>query len=169
MSIYIILMILAVLGAFIHLFAEKGPKTFLRFVKLLLLYQLFFSVGVAGLLSVIAIFFLPDLFAARFGWPAYLVEKEMLFVHLSYAILGLVCFWREDFWLATIVGLSIWLVGDAIRYIAIDNAKLMSSPTPDNWSILLVGHLGIPLILWILYAIYIRLKKRKSSLGVSEK
>jgi hypothetical protein len=163
MSIYIILLILGFLGALIHFFAQKAPKTLLSLVKLLLLYQLFFSVGMARLLTVMGIFFLPDFLATRFGWPAYLIERQMMFVHLSYAILGIVCFWREDFWLPTIAGLSIWLVGDAIRHIAIDNAKLMDSPNSDNWSVLLVSHLLIPLILWILYSFYMQLKNRSLS------
>lgn len=159
MFIYISILILGIVGFFIHLFVSKEPKTALRIVRLFLLYQLVFSVGLTSLLSFIGLMFLTDFVAAYSGWPACPFEKQLANVNLGYATLGILCIWREDdFWLATIIGLSVWLIGDGIGHIA--DMVLNHNYTPGNVGVPLYTDIIVPVALLILYAVYQKLKKR---------
>lgn len=159
MFIYITILALGIIGFFIHLFVSKEPKTSLRVVRLFLLYQLVFSVGLTSLLAFIGLMFMSDFVAAYSGWPACPFEKQLANVNLGYAVLGILCIWRaDDFWLATIIGISIWLVGDGIGHIA--DMILHDNFSPGNVGVPLYTDIIVPFALIILYIIYQRLKKR---------
>lgn len=163
MIIYISILALGIIGFFIHLFVSKEPKTALRIVRLFLLYQLVFSVGLTSLLSFIGLMFMTDFVAAYSGWPACPFEKQLANVNLGYAALGILCIWMKDeFWLATIIGLSIWLVGDGIGHLA--DMILHHNYTPGNIGVPLYTDIIVPAILIILYVVYQKLKKEQ---GVS--
>lgn len=160
MFIYIIILALGVIGFFIHLFVSKQPKTPLRVVRLFLLYQLVFSVGLTSMLSFIGLMFMTDFVAAYSGWPACPFEKQLANVNLGYAVLSILCIWKEDeFWLATILGLSIWLLGDGIGHIA--DMILHNNYAPGNIGVPLYTDIIVPIVLLILYAVYQSLKKRE--------
>lgn len=166
MIIYITILALGIIGFFIHLFVSKEPKTALRVVRLFLLYQLVFSVGLTSLLSFIGLMFMTDFVAAYSGWPACPFEKQLANVNLGYAVLGVMCIWRGDeFWLATIIGLSIWLVGDGIGHLA--DMILHGNYTPGNIGVPLYTDIIVPAILIILYAVYQQLKKRHRFSSIS--
>ena len=158
MFIYIMILALGVIGFFIHLFVSKEPQTPLRIVRLFLLYQLVFSVGLTSLLAFIGLTFMTDFVAVYSGWPACPFEKQLGNVNLGYAALGILCIWRGDeFWLATIIGLSIWLIGDGIGHIA--DMIVNNNYTPGNVGVPLYTDIIVPIALLILYAVYQRLKK----------
>ena len=71
------------------------------------------------------------------------------------------CIWRgDDFWLATIIGLSVWLLGDAIGHIA--DMIINHNYAPGNVGVPLYTDIIVPAALLILYAIYQRLKTKNS-------
>jgi hypothetical protein len=165
--IYIIILALGIIGFFIHLFTSKCPKTPLRIVRLFLLYQLVFSVGLTSLLAFIGLMFMSDFVAAYSGWPACPFEKQLANVNLGYAMLGILCIWMgDDFWLATILGLSIWLLGDGIGHIA--DLILHNNDTPGNVGVPLYTDIIVPIILLILYAVYQFLKRAARFASTSE-
>lgn len=160
MFIYITILALGIIGFFIHLFVSKEPKTPLRIVRLFLLYQLVFSVGLTSLLAFFGLMFMSEFVAAYSGWPACPFEKQLANVNLGYAVLGILCIWKGDeFWLATIIGISIWLIGDGIGHLA--DAILHQNYEPGNIGVPLYTDIIVPLALIILYIIYQRLKKHK--------
>lgn len=162
MIIYIAILALGLIGFFIHLFASKEPRTQLRIVRLFLLYQLVFSVGLTSFLSFIGLMFMTDFVAWYSGWPACPFEKQLANVNLGYAALGILCIWRGDeFWLATIIGLSIWLIGDGIGHMA--DAILHDNATPGNVGVPLYTDIIVPLLLIVLYIRYQQLKKSEIS------
>lgn len=162
MFIYITILALGIIGFFIHLFYSKAPRTPLRVVKLFLLYQLVFSVGATSLLAFIGLMFMSEFVAAYSGWPACPFEKQLANVNLGYAALGVLCIWKGDeFWLATIIGVSIWLFGDGIGHIA--DAILHNNYSPGNVGVPLYTDILIPALLVTLYISYQHLKKQDSS------
>lgn len=159
MFIYITILALGIIGFFIHLFVSKEPRTPLRIVRLFLLYQLVFSVGLSSLLAFIGLMFMSDFVALYTGWPACPFEKQLANVNLGYAVLGILCIWKGDeFWLATIIGISIWLVGDGIGHLA--DAILHGNYAPGNIGVPLYTDIIVPLVLIALYVSYQHLKKR---------
>lgn len=164
MFIYIAILALGIIGFFIHLFLSKEPKTLLRIVRLFLLYQLVFSVGLTSLLAFVGLMFMSDFVAAYSGWPACPFEKQLANVNLGYALLGILCIWKgDDFWLATILGISIWLLGDGIGHIG--DSLLHDNKTPGNIGVPLYTDIIVPVALLILYAVYQRLKRGSRSHG----
>jgi hypothetical protein len=162
MFVYLSTYALGIIGFFVHLFVSKDPKTPLRVVKLLLLYQLVFSVGLSSLIAFIGLTFMSDFVAAYSGWLSCPFEKLLGNVNLAFAVLGFLCIWRgDDFWLATIIGFSVWILADAIIHII--DIVLNNNYAPGNAGIPLYTDIIIPIILLILYPIYQKLKPKLSS------
>lgn len=164
MFIYITILALGIIGFFIHLYVSKEPRTELRVVRLFLLYQLVFSVGLSSLLAFIGLMFMSDFVAWYTGWPSCPFIKQLANVNLGYAVLGILCIWKGDeFWLATIIGISIWLFGDGIGHIA--DAILNNNYTSGNVGVPLYTDIIVPIVLVALYLRYQKLKKRESELS----
>lgn len=162
MFIFASLLAFSIIGFLIHLYVSKEPKTPLRIVELLLLYQLVFSVGLVSLLAFLGLTFMPDYVAEFSGWPACPFQQQLANVNLGYGVLGLLCIWkRDDFWLATILGLSIWLMGDAIHHLA--HMVNYQNYTPGNIGLTLYSDIAVPLFLLILYALYKYLQKDQAT------
>lgn len=161
MFIYIIILALGIVGFFIHLFASSEPKTLLRVVRLFLLYQIIFSVGLPSLLSFFGLTFMQQFVADYSGWPACPFEQLLGNVNLSFFVLSFLCIWRsDDFWLATILGVSIWLLADGVSHI-VDMIR-NHNYAPGNVGVPLYTDIIVPIILLILYAWYQHLKRKSS-------
>ena len=160
MIIYIAILAMGVLGFFLHLFLSQEAKTPLRIVRLFLLYQIVFSLGLTSLLSFIGLMFMTDFVAAYSGWPACPFEKQLANVNLGYAVLGVLCIWMGDeFWLATILGMSIWLVGDGIGHAG--DYFFHGNDTPGNIGVPLYTDLIVPAVIIALFVIYKKLKSNE--------
>jgi len=144
----IIFFIMGVIGAILHTFIMHTP-----FISTLLLYVLIFSVGLQGLFAFIGHYFRSHEVAEYIGWPkGNLFQKEIAYTNLAFGILGILCIWlRGDFWLATIIGKSVFLFGAAQVHITdkIKNKNLH----PGNSGAVLYMEIIIPVVLiglWIL-------------------
>ena len=159
MFIYLTILALGVIGFFIHLFVSKEPKTPLRIVELFLVYQLVFSLGLSSFLAFFGLTFMTDFVAEYSGWHACPFEKLLGNVNLGYGVLGILCIWfRDDFWFATILGSSIWLLADAYTHLAdmINNHNY----APGNIGVPLYTDIIVPVVLLILFPIYKYLKNK---------
>lgn len=161
MIIYIAILALGVVGFFIHLFASKQPKTPLRVVELFLVYQLVFSVGLSSFLAFFGLMFLTQFVADYSGWPSSPFEKQLGNVNLAFGVLGILCIWyREHFWLATILGASIWLLADGIGHLG--DLLIYHNEAPGNIGVPLYTDIIVPILLLVLYALYSNLKKNQA-------
>lgn len=162
MFIFVGVLLLGIIGFLIHLFASKAPKTPLRIARLFLLYQLVFSVGLASFLAFYGLTFMSEYVALYSGWPTCQFEELLGNVNLAFGTLGILCIWRsDDFWFATILGVSIWLLGDAVTHI-IDMVK-NNNYTPGNAGVPLYTDIIIPVVLLGAYFWYRHLKKNERS------
>ncbi len=101
-----------------HLFAARKNLDRTRAVEIILLYMLVFGVGVAGLFAASGHIFAADAVASKIGWPAGSpFQFEVGAGDLAWGVLGIMCIWfRRDFWLATGLGWSLFLLGAAFGH-----------------------------------------------------
>ncbi len=112
-------------------------KTRKKFIETFLLYQIVFSLGLTSWLAALALYIRPDYVASYTGWPGCPFQIQLGNVNLGYGILGILSIWfRGNFWSATIIGFSVWILGDAVHHI-IDSIRT------NNFS---AGNIGVPLI-----------------------
>jgi len=157
--IYIAILALGVIGFFIHLYISEIPRTPFRVLELFMTYQLVFSIGLSSFLAFYGLAFLPNFVAAYTGWPASPFEELLANVNLGYGVLGIMCIWfREHFWTATIVGSSIWLLGDAGEHIY--DALVNNNYAPGNVGVPLYTDIIIPFVLLTCLPFYHSLRKK---------
>jgi hypothetical protein len=160
MIIYTVILILGVVGFFIHWMMSPRPVTFLRLVELFLLYQLIFSVGLSSFLAFFGLTFMTQFVADYTDWPASPFEVLLGNVNLGYGVLGILCIWfRDNFWTATILGQSIWLLGDAVAHLY--EMIYHHNHTLGNIGMPLYTDIIIPIVLLILLAVYKYLQYRE--------
>lgn len=125
-----------------------------RVVEIFLLSFLVISVGFGSIWAFIGHFFLSAQVAASIGWaPGSPFQSEVAFANLSIGVLGLLCYWiRDNFWTATVIASSIFLLGNAYGHIL--NMILYLNYAPGNaGSILYMDIIG-PIILIVLLILY---------------
>lgn len=139
-------LIIALLAGTAQILLLNTPKT-----EAFLLSLLVCSIGLQGLYAFIGHFFLSDEVAKGIGWPAgNPFQKEIAFTNLGYGILGIMCIWfREGFWLATIIGHSAFVMGAG--YIHILELKKKKNKNPFNAGPILYFDILLPLLMIGLY------------------
>ena len=139
------LLVLTLLGPLVHIvMAQTGSLT------TFLLYFLVVRVGLGGLWSFRGHFFFADQVAAYIGWPAgNPFQQEVAFTNLAFGLLGVLCiWWRGNFWVATGVGVAIFLLGAA--WVHLQDIRKRHNFQPGNAGAVLVGDLLNPLLLGVL-------------------
>ena len=150
---------LVIIGALLHLFISKGPRTKDRVIEIFLLYILVIMVGFGGIWAFIGHAFMPDQIAAYIGWPAGSpFQFEVACTNLGFGILGILCFWiRGNFWTATIIGFSVFYLGAAYGHI-MDIIK-HGNYAPGNAGAPLYLDIILPIVLIILLVAYKKTSK----------
>jgi hypothetical protein len=107
-----------------------------------------------GLYSFIGHWFISDKVAESIGWPKNNpFQKEIAFTNLAFGCLGICCIWfGKEFWMATAIGYSIFLLGAAVVHIIeIIKEKNLNI---GNAGPILFADILIPIILLILVIIF---------------
>jgi Family of unknown function (DUF6790) len=139
------------------------PKTKIRVIEIILLYVLVVMVGFGGLWAFIGHAFLPNQIAAYIGWPAGSpFQFEVAVTNLAFGVLGILCFWiRDNFWTATVIGYSIFSLGDA--YVHINDFIQHGNYAPGNIGAPLFIDIILPVILIIFLFTYKKNQKKSIS------
>jgi len=145
---YIIFTALTLFAAFLQIIIAKTP-----ILETLLLYFLVINTGLSGLFAFIGHGFKSEVVAKYIGWPAgNPFQWEVAVSNLSNGVLGVLCFWfRGDFWLATIIAVSVFSLGAAyghIRDIIVNRNFAPGNAGPPLYSDILK-----PIVLIALYMI----------------
>lgn len=153
---YIILPIMGLLAAWGHLFFKKQARNAKSILEIFLAYGLVCNVGLSGIYAFMGHAFAPDQVAAYIGWPAGSpFQFEIAIANLSFGVLGLLCFWRRgDFWLATIIGHSIFVFGAAYGHVV--DMVLHQNYAPGNAGPPLYADIIMPVIFVSLYCLHKR-------------
>lgn len=142
------------IGAVLHLFLTKAPKTKNRVFEVFLVWSLFIMVGIGSIWAFIGHVFLSNTIAAIIGWPpGNPFQLEVGVANLSYGILGLLCLkFRDNFILATVIAISVFYLGAA--YIHLTNLIQTGNLAPGNAGYALYIDILVPILLICLLAGY---------------
>jgi len=142
--VYLLITALIVAGVDILFF--DGPV-----FETLLLWLLVIKLGLGGIWAFLGHYFKSDEVAGYIGWPAgNPFQKEVAFTNLALGTCGLLCFFfRDGFWLATIVFASIFLLG--AFSVHVKDQQESGNKNPGNAGPVFFADIIVPLTLWVLY------------------
>jgi hypothetical protein len=145
--------VLSLVVAAIHLFRGKRPRTASRIAEVLLLWLLVINVGVGGVFGFIGHTVFADRAAASIGWPAgNPFQAEVGIANLAFGVVGILCYWfRDQFWLATIIMSSVFQLGAAVGHIR--QIIVANNWSPNNAGPALWADIAVPIILITLLVI----------------
>jgi uncharacterized membrane protein len=117
--IFLVCYILGWIAGVVALSTDNTPKDIHTVAQTLLLYQLTVSVGLMGLISAYGHLFRSDKIAKQIGWQTgSLFQIELGYCCLGMGLMGMFSFvFRDNFWLATIIFTSSFLLGAALVHI----------------------------------------------------
>jgi len=157
----IILTILVAIIALIRNRIKNESLTILIIIRTFLLSFLVVSVGFGSIWAFIGHAFLSAQVAESIGWASGSpFQIEVAFANLAIGILGILCyFFRDNFWLATVIVSSVFLLGAA--YVHMINIISYSNYSVGNaGSIFFMDIIG-PVILIILLILYKLIERRQ--------
>ena len=120
----------------------------------LLMWLLVIKVGLGGIWAFMGHYFKSDEIAGYIGWPAgNPFQKEVAFTNLALGTCGVLCFFfRDGFWLATILFASIFLLG--AFSVHVKDQRERDNRKPGNAGPVFFADILGPLVLWILYFLH---------------
>jgi hypothetical protein len=153
-----------VVGA-VHVYLDKQPRTRGRVAEIFLLWLLVVTVGLVSVVFFIGHTVFAESTAAGIGWPAgNPFQSEVAVANLTIGTLGILCYWmRGNFWIATVIGFSVWWLGDAvvhIRSIVVD-----ANYAPDNAGLTLYLDILMPVLLIALLVYYLNAKRHEQGMS----
>jgi len=156
-------LILGIIGALIMLgiqFYSKRVLTTKRIVGTTLLSLLVFTVGFGSIWASIGHSLFANQVASSIGWaPGSPFQQEVAFANLAFGVLGILCIWiRGNFWTATVIGVSIFLLGDALSHIT--NIFATSNYSTGNAGAVLILDILVPILLIGLLVTYRVMEER---------
>lgn len=139
--------LIAIVGSIVHVLCFHAP-----IIATLLLYFLVVTIGLQGIFAFTGHLFKSDDVAKNIGWPTgNPFQLEIAFANLAFGIMGVLCIWlRGNFWLATIIGKTIFLWGAA--FVHIRDIKIRKNLNIYNAGPVLYAGILLPVI-WIILSI----------------
>jgi hypothetical protein len=161
--LFVFFFALGLIAGAIHLLRDKHPRTAGRVAEILLLWLLVITIGVGGLFVFLAHTLYADSTAVSIGFPpGNPFQTEVAVANLAIAVLGILCYWfRDQFWLATVIGNAVWQLGDAIGHI--QQIIVADNWAPNNAGTTLYTDIAIPIILIALLAVARRRTPRRAA------
>lgn len=169
MILFLSIYVIGVLGSIIHIYRlpqEQRIPNHVRYnkskvIEILLLYQIVFSLGLTSLMAFFGLTFMADYIAQLTNWPACPFQQQLANVNLAFAVLGLMSIvYRGYFWMATIIGFSVWIIGDGFQHLY--HAIMRHNLSEGNIGVPLWTDFIVPIILLILLGLYMSSYQSKS-------
>ena len=156
MNLFLSIYVFGIIGFLIHLFKTPSEeRTRAKVIELFLLYQIVFSLGITSFFAFIGLTFMPDYVAHLLDWTPCAFEQELANVNLAFGFLGILSIWyRRLFWVATILGFSIWIISDGIQHVY--EFFSIHNNSEGNIGVPLYTDFAIPIVLLILLFLYVR-------------
>jgi hypothetical protein len=154
--LFLLCFALALMTGAVHLYRDKQPRTHARVAEIFLLWLLIICVGLASVLTFVADAFFADRMAASLGWPKGNPFQSLVAVaNLSVGVLGILCCWmRGDFWVATVIGFSVWWMGAGVVHIK--DIVVSGNYAPNNAGATPYMDILVPIVLIALLTYYKR-------------
>ena len=143
--------LLSLVVASVQILRDKQPRTGPRVAEILLLWLLVIDVGLGGVFGFIGHTVFAQTAAESIGWPAgNPFQTEVAVANLTLGTLGILCYWfRSNFWTATIIAVSVSLLGFAVGHI--QQIIVAHNYHPNNAGAALYNDILIPVILIALF------------------
>ena len=143
--------------ALAHLALTKKTRNSHTVIEIFALYALVVFVGLTGIVGAIVHLFFAAQVAASIGWlPGSGFQSEVAMANLAFGILGFLCIkFRKTFWLATVIGSCVFLLGAAgvhIHDIVVNHDMAQN----NAGAVLFLGDIVFPILTFILVVIYLR-------------
>jgi hypothetical protein len=157
--VFLLCFLLALVVGAAHLYLDKQPRTKRRVVETLLLWLLVICVGIASVLTFAGDAFFADKMATSLGWPTGNPFQSLVAVaNLSVGVLGILCYWiRGNFWVATVIGFSVWWLGAAAVHIR--EIVVSANYAPNNAGVTVYMDILVPVVLIVLLTYRDRLSR----------
>lgn len=120
-------------------------------VQTVLLWLLVIKVGCGGVWAFMGHYYKADFVAKYIGWPeGNPFQQEVAFANLGLGLCGLLCFFfRDGFWLATILFESVFLIG--AFSVHVKSQKESGNKNPGNAGPIFFADILVPILLLSLY------------------
>ncbi|MGE3953959.1 MAG: DUF6790 family protein [Parachlamydiales bacterium] len=151
MAILYLILVFALITGSVHLILAKRPYPPGRVWEVYLL-SFFFWIGIDCLVSAFGHIYPPQAayLAEQIGFAPSFFQYEVGIANLAVGVLCLMALGiRDHFWLATVVALSIWYLGDGVGHII--QLTAFDNHAPGNAGAPLVLDFLLPAITLLLY------------------
>jgi len=159
----LIIFLLAIAFFSIQIVLTKRRMSSKHKMELFLVYLIASLVGVQGFIAFIVHIFYPDQAASLIGWKAGSpFQFEVGIANLAFSVLGFLAIYiRKRFWIAVIVGYSVYLWGAAIGHIIqfIVNKDIAEG----NVGIYFISDIVTPCLLILTYIFFIKYESAAST------
>lgn len=164
MALFLSIYFFGILGFFIHYFRiPAAERTFAKTIELFLLYQIVFSLGLTSMMAFFGLTFLADYIAQLTDWAPCPFEQQLANVNLAFGVLGILSIWyRGLFWMATVIGFSVWIISDGIQHFY--HFIVRQNGSAGNIGVPLYTDFVVPIILLILLFLYVRSNQNSQDL-----
>jgi len=145
---YIIyLAVASLVAALVNILCFDGPVA-----ASLLKWILTIKVGLGALWAFLGHYFKSDEVARFIGWAeGSPFQKEIAFANLGLGLCGVLClFFGREFWLATMVFATAFLVGAFSVHVG--EQRRTGNRNPGNAGAVFYADIAVPVVLWVLYA-----------------
>ena len=150
----IIFPVIAIAGAAVQLARSREPRTLGHASEVFLVWLFVVWAGIGSVFTFLSHTLLADQTARAIGWPTgNPFQSEVAVANLTVGVLGILCYWiRGNFWLATVIATSVWLLGDAVVHIY--HIVVNHNYHPGNAGLPFYFDILLPLLLIVLLIIY---------------
>lgn len=161
LSMSMLFLLLTIVFIFLNIAFSKKPRTAKNIIEIILVYMFAILIGIGGIIAWFMHTFNGATVAAGIGWPAgNPFQLEVAVANLGYGIAGIMAIWiRKEFWLATAVASSTFLIGAGAVHIYDIMTKGNFNPL-NAGAVLYINDLFIPITLLILTVVYLRMEKK---------
>ncbi|HET8638839.1 MAG TPA: DUF6790 family protein [Solirubrobacterales bacterium] len=158
--IYVLYVLVALVGAAVHIWRHPGQRGTEAVVETFLLWWIVVTIGVAGIVGALFHLFDGPAVAREIGFTRGDggFQTEVGFGDLALGVAAVLCIWiRDRYWLAILIVAAISLWGDAYGHI--HQAIVNDNHDPDNTGPVLYSDILVPLVGLLLYGARERLRR----------
>jgi hypothetical protein len=146
--------LVAIVGAAVQLARSRQPRTLGRASEVFLVWLLVVWAGIGSVAAFLSHTLLANQTAMAIGWPTgNPFQTEVAVANLAVGVLGILCYWiRGNFWLATVIATSVWLLGDAVVHIY--HIVVNHNYHPGNAGLPFYFDILLPFLLIVMLVVY---------------
>lgn len=154
------ILLLGLAAGIIHLIVKRRSLNKTRGMELLVLYCIFFGIGLVSMAAFIGQVFFPERVASMLGWALSPLHKDIAIYAGVWGLLGLMAIWISgSFVHAVVIGWSVFMLGAGVGHIT--GASVPASSAAANFGSIYLD-MGATLLIILLWAAWLGMRRYKS-------